>query len=392
MLLVSTVICCIMLTPGLQDQLVKVPFCNGNPEGCKDLVGYLAVYRICFIVCLFFVLMALLTIGVKSSKDYRAGIQNGFWGLKYLIIIGGCIGAFFIPHGAFGTTWMYFGMVGGFLFILIQLILIVDFAHSWAESWVTKYEETESKGWYCALLSFTFLHYAIAFAAVILFYIFYTQPHECGLHKFFISINMILCIIISIVSVLPRVQEAQSKSGLLQSSFVTLYIMYLTWSAMSNQPNCRCKPSFTSCDSKSPTFDTQSIIGLIVWFGCVLYSTIRTATSSQAAKLGVAQTILVKDDGSGGSDDGGERGGQKVYDNEEDGVVYSWSLFHIMFSLATLYVMMTLTNWYSPGADLTTLSANEASVWVKIVSAWLCLALYGWTLLAPILLPDRDFS
>ena len=43
-------------------------------------------------------------------------------------------------------VWMYFGMVGGFLFILIQLVLIIDFAHSWAEAWVGNYEESESKG------------------------------------------------------------------------------------------------------------------------------------------------------------------------------------------------------------------------------------------------------
>lgn len=46
---------------------------------------------------------------------------------------------------------MYFGMIGGFLFIIIQLILIIDFAYSWAEIWVGNYEETESKKWYVYL-------------------------------------------------------------------------------------------------------------------------------------------------------------------------------------------------------------------------------------------------
>lgn len=72
---------------------------------------------------------------------------HSFWAIKFLLVIGGIIGAFFIPEGSFGPTWMYFGMIGGFCFIIIQLILIVDFAHSWAEAWVGNYEETESKGW-----------------------------------------------------------------------------------------------------------------------------------------------------------------------------------------------------------------------------------------------------
>ena len=69
---------------------------------------------------------------------------------------------------------MYFGLVGGFLFILIQLVLVVDFAHRWAENWVEKYEETSSKGWYCALIFFTFAQYVLVITAVVLLFVYYT--------------------------------------------------------------------------------------------------------------------------------------------------------------------------------------------------------------------------
>lgn len=414
MMLLGTIVACIMLSPGLQNALQKVPFCSDGDGSnqlvdaaldnvqvdCSGLVGYLAVYRLCFAMTLFFFIMAALMIGVKSSKDPRAGIQNGFWALKYLILIGGIIGAFFIPRGQFGEVWMYFGMVGGFLFILIQLVLIIDFAHSWAESWVDKYEETESRGWYCALLFFTFLNYALAITAAVLFYVFYTTSESCSLHKFFISFNLILCVIISIVSIMPKVQESQPRSGLLQASVITLYTMYLTWSAMTNSPAKNCKPDWgevihgdgSTTEKEDGPFDGESIASLVIWFFCVLYSSMRTASNSQASRLTMSDKVLLKDDSSAGGDP--ENGdSHHVWDNEDDAVAYSWSFFHTMFGLATLYVMMTLTNWFTPNnSDLTTLSSNMAAVWVKIVSSWICLFLYSWTLVAPLILSNRDFS
>merc|ERR1711902_409034 len=135
--------------------------------------GYQAVYRLCLIVTLFFIVMSILMIGVKTSNDPRAGIQNGFWGIKYLIVIGSMIAAFWIPDGSFGTVWMWFGLIGGFLFILIQLVLIIDFAHSWAEAWYGNYQEDQSKGWLCALLTFTGMMYAGAMTALVMLFVYY---------------------------------------------------------------------------------------------------------------------------------------------------------------------------------------------------------------------------
>ena len=39
-----------------------------------------------------------------------------------------------------------------------------------------------------------------------------------------------------------------------------------------------------------------------------------------------------------------------------------------------------------------TFNANWPGVWVQIVSSWLCLALYLWTLIAPIACPNRQFG
>ncbi len=89
-------------------------------------------------------------------------------------------------------------------------------------------------------------------------WLFQDADHDCGIHKFFISFNLILCVIISVVAILPKVQEAQPRSGLLQAAVITLYVQYLTWSAMTNNPgklrhilawaaSCEKVPNIVSC-------------------------------------------------------------------------------------------------------------------------------------------------
>ncbi|XP_015685250.1 serine incorporator 3 [Protobothrops mucrosquamatus] len=413
LLLLSTLVACIMLVPGMEKHLKEIPgFCDG--VDCEALVGYRAVYRISFAMAVFFCLFALLMIQVKSSKDARAAIHNGFWFFKVAAVVGIMVGAFYIPEGPFTTVLFVFGIGGAFLFILIQLLLLVDFAHSWNDSWVERMEDGNSRCWYAALLSCTSLNYILSFIAVVLFYVFYTKPDGCIENKFFISFNMIACIVVSIISILPKVQEHQPHSGLLQSSVITLYTMYLTWSAMSNEPDRHCNPSLlniisqiseptsipwnatvipTPIPEKSPQWwDAQSIVGLIIFVLCLLYSSIRSSNNSQVNKLtlSVSDSVILDDTPNTADVEDGEV--RRVLDNEKDSVQYNYSVFHFMLTLASLYIMMTLTNWYSPDAETKTLKSKWPAVWVKISSSWVCLLLYIWTLMAPLILTNRDFS
>ncbi|CAL8339053.1 serine incorporator 2 [Gadus morhua] len=410
-LLLGTIVSVIMILPGMEDQLRKIPgFCVGgdsilgldNLVDCDVILGYKSVYRMCFAMTCFFFFFSAIMIQVRSSKDCRAAVQNGFWFFKFLMLIGITVGAFFIPDGMFHTVWFYFGAVGSFIFIIIQLILLIDFAYSWNKVWVENAEDGENKGWFAGLLFFTVLHYALAFTALVLFYVYYTKPDDCTEHKVFISLNLIFCIIISVVSVLPKVQEAQPLSGLLQSSLISLYTMYVTWSAMTNNPNRNCNPSLLSLVSNVTSaqpvpgtnpetlqlWDAQSVVGLVIFLFCTLYASIRSSSNTQVNKL--MQTE--EGGGSGGEGVVGEDGLLRAVDNEEEAVSYSYSFFHFHLCLASLYIMMTLTNWYQPDTSVQKMSNSMPAVWVKIASSWLGLALYLWTLLAPLVFPDREFN
>ncbi|KAK1901117.1 Serine incorporator 3, partial [Dissostichus eleginoides] len=315
-LLLGTIVTCIMLSPGVDQQLKRIPgFCEDGAGSsipgmqadvnCEMFVGYKAVYRICFGMSMWFLGFSILMINIKNSRDPRAAIHNGFWFFKFAALVAVTVGAFYIPDGPFTYTWFVVGSGGAFCFILIQLVLLVDFAHSWNESWLEKMETGSSRCWYAALLVVTLINYIMSFTAVVLFFIFYTKPDGCSINKFFISFNILICLVASFLSVLPKVQESQTRSGLLQSSIITLYTMYLTCSAMSNEPDRECNPSLLSLfqqiavptlaplemenqtavlilgpDTEEPVltspylpwWDAQSIVGLAIFVLCILYS------------------------------------------------------------------------------------------------------------------------
>ncbi|KAG5450747.1 Serine incorporator 3 [Clonorchis sinensis] len=410
-LVLTALLSAIALIPQVRTSLTKIPaLCTPfnlatfetNVRGvvdCDAITGFGAVYRLCFATTMFYLLFTLLMIRVTSSKDPRSKIQNGFWFFKYLIWFGLVVGAFFIPVEGFTISWMIIGMMGGALYIVIQLVLLVDFAHSWNESWISKWEDTGEKCYAIGLAAFTTIFYIISAVGIGLLYHFYAGATECAVNKAMLSLNLIFIVGVSVISVLPTVHERLPSSGLLQSSMISCYVVFLTWSSMTNGKDPKCNPTLSfqpvtnstvPDDSVSLRFDWQIAMGLFILILSVLYSSLRSSSHTAVGKLGMAGPDSVALNDTGPLTDS-EKGKQVVWDDEEDRVTYVYSVFHFMLLLATLYVMMMLTNWLKPENDLKSLSANIASYWVRMVSSWVCLLLYLWTMVAPIILPDRQF-
>ncbi|KAF9234123.1 serine incorporator/TMS membrane protein [Melanogaster broomeanus] len=420
--------------------LMKTPFAIRKIEqwsydyikmDCEDgkCYGVLAVHRICFALSLFHAILSLSLVGVTESRDKRAALQNGWWGPKVLLWLVLVVATFFIPNGFFIFWGDYVALIGATIFILLGLVLLVDFAHSWSETCLQNWEKDESTLWQWILIGSTAAMYITTITLTGVLYGYFASS-DCTLNRFFISFNLALCIVITIISIHPAVQESNPRSGLAQSGMVAAYCTYLIMSAVSNHAHESCNP----LSRTSTTRTTTVVLGAIFTFLAIAYSTSRAATQSRAlvgkgmkgdaihlpiddghqSEMGVVSTqpgrtespryqallaaveagaipesALYEDDED--EDDG------ETKDDERSGTRYNYAWFHVIFAIAAMYVAMLLTDWNivstEQGAvdseEIVYIGRSETAMWMRVVSSWVCMLLYTWSLLAPVFMPDR---
>ena len=217
-----------------------------------------------------------------SQKIINVIFTNNYfswWGPKVLLwfILVGV--TFAIPNGFFMFWGNYVALIGATIFILLGLVLLVDFAHSWSETCLENWENSSSNFWQWILIGSTALMYSFTITLTGLLYAYFAGS-GCTLNQFFISFNLALCILITLISIHPTVQEHNPRSGLAQSAMVAAYCTYLIVSALSNHVHetKQCNPLR---DGKK-TQKAVVVLGGIFTFLAIAYSTTRAATQSRA--------------------------------------------------------------------------------------------------------------
>lgn len=178
-----------MLTPWALKKLQHLTLnymeitCDG-----KACHGWVAVHRINFGLGLFHLVLALFLLGVRSSKDGRAVLQNGFWGPKIILWIAFVVVSFFIPQSFFFVYGRYIAFICAMLFLLLGLILLVDLAHSWAEICLQKIEDSDSRLWRGLLIGSTIGMYIASIVMTVLMYYFFARS-GCAMNQAAITVS-----------------------------------------------------------------------------------------------------------------------------------------------------------------------------------------------------------
>ncbi|KAH9312717.1 hypothetical protein KI387_027752 [Taxus chinensis] len=241
---------------------------------------------------------------------------------------------------------------------------------------------------YIALLVVSLVCYIVTFAfSGLLFYWFNPSGNDCSLNVFFIVMTLILAFAFAVIALHPKV-----NGSLLPASVISVYCAYLCYGGLSSEPRdyeCNGLHNHTKAVSTGTL-----ILGMLTTVLSVVYSAVRAGSSTtflsppSSPKGGTERPLLTSKE----SKD--EEGGQKDENKDEARpVTYSYTFFHLIFALASMYSAMLLTGWTTSTKDTEDLvDVGWASVWVRICTEWITAGLYVWSLVAPLILPDREFS
>jgi hypothetical protein len=348
-----------------------------------------------------------------GSSRFGAKVHRGFWFVKFFTLFALLVSTLFIDNDVM-EGYRNAARYLSFLFLLMQILLLIEFGYTWNEKWVQYDEASESEsccGWKLAIIVSAAV---LNIGALVMWILAYLQfGHSgCPVQQTMISLTLILTIFLTVISC----TKIAPHGTLLTSSVVTAYTTYLCWSALASHPDEQCNP-FANRNSNSIS---DMLIGLLV-AAISMAHTAWCATGSKDALIGkepgsdLTQTLEDGTTKETSSTQDGDKADEEVVGAE------SWWYYHLMMVACSMYMAMLLTDWSVQPAEINgvpavhlgaqppalTFGAAPAappahglsygtsliSFWVKIVSQWICLLIYGWTLLAPYLCREyRDFG
>ena len=311
---------------------------------------FYVVYKMGLAIALFHTAMALILWGVQSDEQPRPIIQDAFWPAKLILLGSSFLGTMWLPRWLLDKTF-YPAVILGLLFLAGQSLVLVDVTYS-----VTGFCLDRGGALMGLLVAFSLgLYGLIGYGTYLLWHLF-SDPTE----RLIVLISAAMTIFLSICSVIPAVRRGNDRSGLFQASVIGTLSLAIIGSAIVYSPAHQIAASAGA--SKS-----LHLLTILVHVLSGIFAAVAILAASYLGSQG--------------------KSGGEAHE-------YNYSLFHLIFVLASMYMMVTLTEWRQPVVSAGSLAFEDSglSFWAKIAVAGVINLFYGWTLFAPLAFPDREFD
>ena len=403
---------------------------NGNNDSnntysdlYKQCVANAAVFRPTFIATLFFLISAIAT---KTNPTLNKKGWPSKFGVYFILITI----TLFIPNNPlFTPLFLILLRIGAMIFIFIQQIILIDIAYNWNETLVYKADEADNEewgsgqNWLRLIIIFAMLLYAASFTGIVLLYKFFSG---CVENTIVITLTLLQIITMTVIQLF----FSDGEGSTLTTSVLSVYATYLGYSIVSKNPNYVCNPTLGSDDVSSIVIGLCLTMLSLAWTGWSWtaesridnVNNLETTTSlngnvgigngsgveitnrlSQSANLNLDVPFLDPDDQPTtgvvmqGSNNVEEDGNDVIMSTNASSSL--WKL-NVVLALISCWVAASLTGWGSisggigEGGEHTAANplVGRLNMAMIAVSQNIAILLYLWTLVAPTLFPDREFS
>jgi serine incorporator 1/3 len=331
------------------------------------------------------------------------------------------------------TMTQYADVARGFsvVFLLAQVLIIIDFAYNTHEFMVRKMDAADEaassgegggcccgcrNGWRWLYLASSFLLVVGSLCGLGVLYHFYGGG--CPLHNFFISETLVIGLVLTVVSMMNVIGK-----GLLPPAILFAYNTYLCYGALTNNPDVTCNPSAAAGAQSEVSIYAGVVIAAfsVTWMAFSsagsMYSAVRmdaqgqgggdSTSSSTRVENPVTPTAVSDWPGGGKGKDSkpagtaaayqagatsassaaaagrkaededdddeeagaGARGGRHPADDSQRAAAEKPWIFHLIMCLAGMYLAMLVTNWGNP-ADSTGAGPSSGNPELSAASMW----------------------
>lgn len=378
--------------PSPDSKIVSLSCPSDNNPGCQKTPYIL---RMTFASSLYFFAMSLFTIGANLTSSFGHKLHDGFWVLKWIFYVGLHVASVWMPSNAL-KNYSYLQTIGAAIFLLVQIVLLIDFCYDVAEWFRGKGikrnhagEESVRPCWAFLMITVMAGCLAVIVVMLVLGFQWFTTPVQtrfstldgkCGFNTFVLVFAIILFVLG--IGCQVAVTAKQGSGSVVTALFIGAYCLWNVFSGLLATHVCQSQVSSNSY--AEPVSIILTILSAA--YAAFQFPKVTDGMMKSNKNAGKPESVWQKDAS------GSSSVALPTSEPEITPVPYSYAKFHVAFCFASCFVAMQLSGWLEFERETTATDTTTPQAWVKIVSAWICGLLYIWTILAPVLLPNRDFS